>query len=263
MGDLQRRATMQDFRNFPLHMTGELWNLVEGTDTTVSQLRKIEMLCTYLVNSLGLRHASEPTQSVMVALVCRRADAAQQSALLQTMKAVLKTTTTRPNRQEGHCLVTYIWSSCLRAKISFLLPTGLTWQLWLSCLYRLVWAWMRSGCRRAQRRWGIEISSLSSSPRGFHHTPGERRMSPLASADSSPDVTTGCSYICRAWNLPKAVSRTDASGWLVPMILWQWMPCKTCTSQHSLALKAQKIFVCVDFTSIRLKTVSICTCLKT
>ena len=126
MGDLQRRATMQDFRNFPLHMTGELWNLVEGTDTTVSQLRKIEMLCTYLVNSLGLRHASEPTQSVMVALVCRRTDAAQQSALLQTIKAVLKTTTTRPSRQEGHCLVTYIWSSCLRAKISFLLPTGLT-----------------------------------------------------------------------------------------------------------------------------------------
>ena len=54
--------------------------------------------------------------------------------------------------------------------------------------------------------------SLSLSPRGFHHTPGERRMSRLASADSSPDVTTGCSYICRAWNFPKAVSRTDASG---------------------------------------------------
>ena len=86
---------MQYFRNFPLYMTGELWNLVEGADTTVSQLRKIEMLCTYLVNSLGLRHASEPTQSVMVALVCRRTDAAQQSALLQTIKGVLKTTTTR------------------------------------------------------------------------------------------------------------------------------------------------------------------------
>ena len=52
MGDLQRRATMQYFRNFPLYMTGELWNLVEGADTTVSQLRKIEMLRTYLVNSL-------------------------------------------------------------------------------------------------------------------------------------------------------------------------------------------------------------------
>jgi hypothetical protein len=64
----------------------------------------------------------------MVALVCRRTDAAQQSALLQTIKAVLKTTTTRPSRQEGHCLVTYIWSSCLRAKISFLLPTGLNFS---------------------------------------------------------------------------------------------------------------------------------------
>ena len=95
MENVQRRAAMQDFRNFPLYLTGELWNLVEGSDTTVSQLRKVEMLCTYLVNSLGLRHASEPTQSVMVAVICRRMDAAQQNALLQTIKSVLKTTTTR------------------------------------------------------------------------------------------------------------------------------------------------------------------------
>ena len=76
MENVQRRAAMQDFRNFPLYLTGELWNLVEGSDTTVSQLRKVEMLCTYLVNSLGLRHASEPTQSAMVAVICRRMDAA-------------------------------------------------------------------------------------------------------------------------------------------------------------------------------------------
>ena len=68
---------------------------MEGTDTTVSQLKKVETLCTYLVNSLGLRHASEPTQSVMLALVCKRMEAPQQSALLQTIKAVLKTCTTR------------------------------------------------------------------------------------------------------------------------------------------------------------------------
>ena len=48
MENVQRRAAMQDFRNFPLYLTGELWNLMEGTDTTVSQLRKVERLCTYL-----------------------------------------------------------------------------------------------------------------------------------------------------------------------------------------------------------------------
>ena len=57
MENVQRRASMQDFRNFPLYLTGELWNLMEGTDTTVSQLRKVERLCTYLVNCLDCRLA--------------------------------------------------------------------------------------------------------------------------------------------------------------------------------------------------------------
>jgi hypothetical protein len=95
MADAPRRANMQDYRNFPLYLTADLWNVLESTETTTSQLRKIELLCNYLVSSLGLRHASEPTQSVLVALVGRRMEALQQSALLQTIKSVLRTTCTR------------------------------------------------------------------------------------------------------------------------------------------------------------------------
>jgi hypothetical protein len=95
MEDAPRRANVQDYRNFPLYLTADLWNVLESTETTTSQLRKIELLCNYLVSSLGLRHASEPTQSVLVALVGRRMEALQQSALLQTIKSVLRTTCTR------------------------------------------------------------------------------------------------------------------------------------------------------------------------
>ena len=95
MADAPRRANMQDYRNFPLYLTADLWNVLESTETTTSQLRKIELLCNYLVSSLGLRHASEPTQSVLVALVGRRMEALQQSAMLQTIKSVLRTTCTR------------------------------------------------------------------------------------------------------------------------------------------------------------------------
>ena len=86
---------MQDFRNFPLYLTAQLWEQLESSTATVSQLRKVELLCNYLVQSLGMRHASEPTQSVIVALIGRRMDAAQQSALLQTIKSVLRTVVTR------------------------------------------------------------------------------------------------------------------------------------------------------------------------
>eukprot|EP00435_Cladocopium_sp_Y103_P021328 s1875_g5.t1 len=100
MAEAQQRASMQDYRNFLLYLTAPLWNMLEGGDATVSQLRKIEVVCTHLVNQLGLRHASEPTQSVLVALFGRRLDALQQSALLQTIKSVLRTTTMRA-RQVG------------------------------------------------------------------------------------------------------------------------------------------------------------------
>jgi len=43
-------------------------------------------------------------------------------------KECLKQLQPEPSRQGVHCLVTYIWSSCLRAKISFLLPTGLNFS---------------------------------------------------------------------------------------------------------------------------------------
>jgi hypothetical protein len=95
MLDAQRRSSMQDFRNFPLYLTAQLWDQLESSTATVSQLRKVELLCNYLVQSLGMRHASEPTQSVIVALIGRRMDVAQQSALLQTIKSVLRTVVTR------------------------------------------------------------------------------------------------------------------------------------------------------------------------
>ena len=95
MGDLQRRAAMQDFRNFPLYLTAQLWDQLQSTSATLSHLRKAELLCTYLVQSLGLRHASEPTQSVIVSLLGGSMQVGQQSALLQTIKSLLRTVVTR------------------------------------------------------------------------------------------------------------------------------------------------------------------------
>lgn len=69
---------------------------------------------------------------------------------------------------------------------------------------------------------------------------GEKHMSRQVFAASLHDETKECSCICRFLNLPSAVNLTDASGWLVSMTLCQWMPCKTCTSRHSHALKALK-----------------------
>lgn len=86
---------MQDFRNFPLYLTARLWEVLESSTATVTQLRKAELLCNYLVQSLGLRHASEPTQSVIVALIGRRMEVPQQTALLQTIKSVLRTVVAR------------------------------------------------------------------------------------------------------------------------------------------------------------------------
>ena len=91
---------MQDYRNFPLYLTGDLWNLLQSRDHSISQLRKVEQLCGFLVTSLGLRHASETTQSVLVSVVARQMDPVQQSNVLQTIKSVLRTATTRA-RQVG------------------------------------------------------------------------------------------------------------------------------------------------------------------
>lgn len=86
---------MQDFRNFPLYLTAQLWDQLQSTSATLSHLRKAELLCTYLVQSLGLRHASEPTQSVIVSLLGGSMQVGQQSALLQTIKSLLRTVVTR------------------------------------------------------------------------------------------------------------------------------------------------------------------------
>lgn len=165
-------------------------------------------------------------------------------ALLQTIKAVLQTTTTRPSRQEGHCLVTYIWSSCLRAKISFLLPTGPTWQLWLSCLYRLVWAWMRSGRQRAQRRWGIEIAAC--------HYLHEDSIILLGK-----DVWVGLRLPILRPMWQQGVRIYVALGtfqkrWVAPMLPddWcQWFYGNGCPAKLAHPGKALKLFVCFDFTS--------------
>lgn len=99
MQEQQKRASMQDYKCFPLYLTEDLWHMLESTATTTSQLRKLERLSTYLVTSLGLRHPSEQTQAVLVALLGRRLDALQQTALLQTVKSVLKTACTRAKQQ--------------------------------------------------------------------------------------------------------------------------------------------------------------------
>ena len=95
---------MQDYRNFPLYLTGDLWNLLQSRDHSISQLRKVEQLCGFLVTSLGLRHASETTQSVLVSVVARQMDPVQQSTLsfrednFLTIKfAMIKFKAGRPN----------------------------------------------------------------------------------------------------------------------------------------------------------------------
>ena len=88
---------MQDFRAFPLFLRQEIWDDLANPDQT--QLTRVDRLARYLVNELGLRHPSEPSQAVMSALVGAwdNLQIPQLRTLLQTVKSVVRTTVTRAN----------------------------------------------------------------------------------------------------------------------------------------------------------------------
>ena len=90
-----RRATMQDYRSFPLYLSQEVWDSL--ADRRISPLSRVDRLVRYLVNNLGMRHPSEPSMAVMAALVGQQDNLTipQLLTLLQTVKSVLKTTVTR------------------------------------------------------------------------------------------------------------------------------------------------------------------------
>lgn len=89
------RLAMQDYRNFPLFLTEEVWRKL--LDDNTPQFRRLECLVTFLVVRLGLRHASELTQAVVASVIegGRSSLAAAQTALLNTVKSVLKTASLR------------------------------------------------------------------------------------------------------------------------------------------------------------------------
>ena len=94
---LVQRSSMQDFRAFPLFLRQEIWDDLANPDQT--QLTRVDRLARYLVNELGLRHPSEPSQAVMSALVGARDNLQipQLRTLLQTVKSVVRRTVTRAN----------------------------------------------------------------------------------------------------------------------------------------------------------------------
>jgi hypothetical protein len=65
--------------------------------TAHTALLRADVLVNYLVDTLGLRHPSEPTNAVITALVacCSGENSMQLQTLLQTVKSVLRTRTTR------------------------------------------------------------------------------------------------------------------------------------------------------------------------
>ena len=165
MEDAPRRANMQDYRNFPLYLTADLWNTLESTETTTSQLRKIELLCNYLVSSLGRRHASEPTQSVLVALVGRRMEALQQSALLQTIKSVCEPHAPGQGTREPHCQETFTLNNCRQVWMIYQRPFGRMWRPWEFQLCLLGSTWKKFGNRHAPHHCVAAISSWCCSKR--------------------------------------------------------------------------------------------------
>ena len=65
--------------------------------TAHTALLRADVLVNYLVDTLGLRHRSEPTNAVITALVacCSGENSMQLQTLLQTVKSVLRTRTTK------------------------------------------------------------------------------------------------------------------------------------------------------------------------
>lgn len=64
---------MQDYRSCCLFLTVAIWNELTVTPLA-SALHRADAVVGYLVNSLGLRHPSEPTLAVITALVACRSD---------------------------------------------------------------------------------------------------------------------------------------------------------------------------------------------
>ena len=93
--DVSRRASMQDYRAFPLFLSQEIWDAL--ADRRVTQLGRVDRLARYLVNTLGLRHPTEPSMAVVASLVGHMENVtdAEVFKLVPTVKSVLKTTVTR------------------------------------------------------------------------------------------------------------------------------------------------------------------------
>jgi len=91
-----QRATLQDFKSCSLFLSEEVWKTLTA-GTAHSALHRADVLVNYLVETLGLRHPSEPTNAVITALVacCSGENSMQLQTLLQTVKSVLRTRTTR------------------------------------------------------------------------------------------------------------------------------------------------------------------------
>ena len=87
---------MQDYRSCCLFLTVAIWNELTVTPLA-SALHRADAVVGYLVNSLGLRHPSEPTLAVITALVACRSDEnlVQLQSLLATVKSVMRTMVSR------------------------------------------------------------------------------------------------------------------------------------------------------------------------
>ena len=91
----QARAQMQQWARFPLYLTQDVWNILQGSSER--QLRKVECVTSHLV-TLGLRNPSERTMATVAAVIAQcdgqnmeDPDTAKQVALLSTVKSVMKT----------------------------------------------------------------------------------------------------------------------------------------------------------------------------
>ena len=90
------RQEMQNWMSFPNFLLAEHWTQLQSSDR---QLQKLDTIVNHLIR-LGLRHPSERTQATLAALVSHVGpnawdasdvpDTAKQTALLSTVKAVLK-----------------------------------------------------------------------------------------------------------------------------------------------------------------------------
>ena len=96
------RAAMQDYRNLLYFLSESVWSAL-ASEPQPSHLQAINVVVTYLVNDLGLRHPTEPTMAVVAALVGARSSlrfGLQLQSVLGIVKSVMKTVTTRA-RQAG------------------------------------------------------------------------------------------------------------------------------------------------------------------